>query len=99
MDNINDEFKEIGRRIRMIRVEKGMNQVALAKSLGIAQTHMSNIENGRSHISLTRLFDVAKALDCNIVAFFEDKKDKTLPGDLKLSDLEAIGSLLKLIRK
>ncbi|MGR3178727.1 MAG: helix-turn-helix domain-containing protein [Candidatus Anammoxibacter sp.] len=37
---------EVGNRIREIREEKGLRQVDFAKSLGISQNHVSQVESG-----------------------------------------------------
>ena len=49
-NNIN--YKNIGERIRKLRIQNGISQIELAKAIDVSQTHMSNIENGNTGISL-----------------------------------------------
>lgn len=61
----------VGNRIKM-RIKKGLSQKALAESVGISQAHMSNIENGRSHVTLENLFALHDILDVSMASFFVD---------------------------
>ena len=101
MINIEEEFKKIGKKAKMIRIEKGLSQIEVAKRLDVAQTHLSNIENGRSHVSLKKLFELANVLECPVVSFFkfEDDKHKDTKDNVKIADIESLESLLKLLRK
>ena len=38
----------IGKRVKMQRISAKVSQTELAKELGVTQTHLSNIENGRA---------------------------------------------------
>jgi transcriptional regulator with XRE-family HTH domain len=40
-------YRELGERIAMLRRERGLTQVQLAKTLGISQQHMLSFEKGR----------------------------------------------------
>lgn len=55
-----------------MRIKKGLSQKALAESVGISQAHMSNIENGRSHVTLENLFALHDILDVSMASFFVD---------------------------
>lgn len=55
---------------------KGYSQQNVADELGINQKHYSKIEGGYVDISITRLFQIAKALDTsvtNLIGLTEDK--------------------------
>ena len=52
----------IGRRIRQLRVERGMTLDALAASVGRAPSQLSMIENGRREPKLSMLRAIARAL-------------------------------------
>ena len=62
----------VGNRIKTMRMKKGLSQRALAESVGISQAHMSNIENGRSHVTLENLFALHDILDVSMASFFVD---------------------------
>ena len=66
------EFKKIGKRIKIIRIERGITQTNLAKELGISQTNMSNIECGRVSVTVQNLFKLHEILHCTMAEFFKD---------------------------
>ena len=41
----------VGKRVKAMRMQKGISQSELAQRVGISQAHMSNIENGHSNIT------------------------------------------------
>ena len=45
-------YKEIGLRIKTLRLKNNIYQTVLAKEIGVSQTHMSNIESGRAGLTL-----------------------------------------------
>ncbi|WP_283787044.1 helix-turn-helix domain-containing protein [Bermanella sp. WJH001] len=52
-----------GERVRQIRKEKGLSQEALADLAGIDRSYMGHIERGDQNITLTKIFQIAKALE------------------------------------
>lgn len=58
--------KVIGANVRKIRISRGITQIQLAKLLEISQTHMSNIENGNTGISLSTAMKIGKCLQFSI---------------------------------
>jgi transcriptional regulator with XRE-family HTH domain len=52
-----------GEKVRQIRKEKGLSQEALADLAGIDRSYMGHIERGDQNITLTKIYQVAKALD------------------------------------
>lgn len=60
------DYKDIGNNIRMYRISKGISQIKLARSLDISQTHMSNIENGNTGLSLVTAIKISQYLECSI---------------------------------
>ncbi len=59
-----EKLELIGKRIRLIRVSKGLRQSEVAKQLGISQAHLSNIEYGRNSITLDTLFKLQELFSC-----------------------------------
>ena len=74
---MNEEFKKIGKRIKIIRIERGVTQTALAKELGISQTNMSNIECGRVSVTVQNLLKLRELLHCTMAEFFKDIDNPT----------------------
>ena len=59
------DYKDIGSRIRTVRMERGMTQAQLAEAVGVGVTHISHIETGNGIPSLATFLDVVNALGCS----------------------------------
>lgn len=66
--------KKIGSCIKKMRMQKGISQIELAKAIGVSQTHMSNIENGNTGISLWTAVKISRILDCSIEQFADEER-------------------------
>lgn len=67
-----DKIYETGNNIRKWRLIKGMKQEDLAEQIEISLVALSKIENGKTNIPLSRLFDIAIALGIHIQLLFSD---------------------------
>lgn len=56
----------IGKRIAMLRAERGMTQAELADKVGIKREHVSRIEAGKYSVGLKHLAKIAKAFNTEI---------------------------------
>lgn len=92
-----DYNRLIGTRVKMVRITKRMNQTDLAKAIGVTQTHLSNIENGRAGLTVANLIKLHKALNCPISTFFEDVEHPN--GSMASLTLDSVMELAKLIKK
>ncbi len=63
MSNISITF---GKRVKEIRLKKGMSQAGLAKILGLHPTYISGIERGMRNMALRNIEKLAKALGVSI---------------------------------
>lgn len=52
-----------GRRVKLLRLQKGMSQVSLAQILGVTPTQVSDMEKGKTSTSLDRLVILCQTLD------------------------------------
>ena len=68
-----NDFRLLGLTIAYYRKLRGMTQLDLAEAVQISRTHMSNIEapNGKTSISLGKLFDIADALEVPVKELFD----------------------------
>lgn len=57
---------EIGKKIKIQRIQKDLKQKDLARMAGISNTYLSDIENGRTNPSLKTLLRITHILDMNI---------------------------------
>lgn len=67
-----EQYRALGITISYYRKLNGMSQKELADAVHISRTHMSNIEapNGKTSVSLDKLFDIAEVLNVSVAAFF-----------------------------
>jgi len=62
--------KEIGAKIRSIRLSLGLTQAEVAERVGIQQESFRKFETGETHIINPHLEDITKALDTDIPELF-----------------------------
>ena len=72
------EFDErIGALVRRARVDRGIDQVTLAKHIGTSQSAISEIENGRNGVTVWLLRRIARGLGCELKIVLERKNYET----------------------
>lgn len=54
--------KDVGVRVRALRLQRGVTQVELAKLIGTHQTAVSQVEVGRRGVSVQQVVKIARAL-------------------------------------
>lgn len=68
-----NEFRLLGLTIAYYRKLRGLTQAELAEATNLSRTHISNIEapNGKTSISLNKLFDIADVLEVLVKDLFD----------------------------
>lgn len=68
-----NEFRLLGLTIAYYRKLRGLTQAELAEATNLSRTHISNIEapNGKTSISLNKLFDIADGLEVPVKDLFD----------------------------
>lgn len=68
-----NEFRLLGLTIAYYRKLPGLTQAELAEATNLSRTHISNIEapNGKTSISLNKLFDIADVLEVPVKDLFD----------------------------
>lgn len=61
-----DYDREFGIRLRRIMLRRGINQLELSNSTGIAQSILNGYVNGKASPTICRAIKIAKALDCSV---------------------------------
>lgn len=61
----------VGRRLRELRVAKGLTQAELGERLGVTQQAVANYEAGNDRLTAARLYQAAKALGVGVGELFE----------------------------
>ena len=67
-----ERMKKVGQRIKELRSRRGIAQTELAKMIELSQTNLSNIERGRTGVTLQNLFKIQEVLGCRMADFFAD---------------------------
>lgn len=62
-----------GKRLKEIRIDKGLNRDELAKKVGVSRSAISNYENEISHPKEQIMYDLMKALDVDANYLFQDE--------------------------
>ena len=61
----------IGRKIRNLRLEKGISQEKLAEYVNMSREHISCIERGKNLTTIETLYEMSKFFEIEIKDFFE----------------------------
>lgn len=72
-ENINVLF---GKRVRQLRMRKGLSQEELGYEAGLHRTYIGQIERAEKNITLKNIAKIAKELGVNISELFDFNKLK-----------------------
>ena len=97
-----ENIKILANRVKMLRMRKGVSQTRMAEEIGVSQTNLSNMESGRTAITIQNLFKIKKVLNCRMADFFVDfDKEESVTGKQVATsgiELEDAINILKLLR-
>jgi len=71
----------IGRRIRALRLERGLSQSELAGHLGLSFQQLQKYEKGVNRVSAGRLQAIASFLDAPVTFFYDGLGERARPAD------------------
>jgi transcriptional regulator with XRE-family HTH domain len=95
-------MKDIGYRIKCIRKEHNLNQTQFAKTIGISQGNLSEIEMGNSNPSAETLVSIRQQNNVNLnwlltgfdaedgITYNDDREKLLIEGYRKLNDYDKI---------
>lgn len=69
-----DFYVEFGRALKQLRTNAHLTQDELATRVGLGRTSVTNIEQGRQHVPLHMLFELASAVGVEPVALLPKKQ-------------------------
>ena len=103
MDDFN--YEQLGDNIRKIRQERKYTQEYLANKVGVNTSHISNIENHRTNISLPTLVSVCNALETTVDYMIRHEysdpassMDHIILEELRTCDMDTKERILKIIQ-
>ena len=73
------DYKAIGKRIKIARINADMTQEMLSEAVELSPTHLSNIETGTTHVSLSAIVSLANALSVTVDDLLCDSVIKARP--------------------
>ena len=68
----NDVSARFGRRLRLLRLERQMTQLDMAKRFGIDRSYISEVERGRKSMTLAMLEVIALGMEISLSRLFEN---------------------------
>jgi len=68
----NIEIAAFGKRLKQLRIKKGITQLDLEVQSGISRTEISKMENGLKNIEFFTMVKLAEALEVKMRDFFID---------------------------
>jgi transcriptional regulator with XRE-family HTH domain len=90
---------EIGRKIRALRLERGLSQSQLAEGIGLTFQQVQKYEKGANRVSAGRLQQVADLLHVPITYFFGHMgaraKKEALPSTVSLLQTKGVVRLMR----
>lgn len=103
-----ENLKLLSHRVKKIRLAHGVSQTSMAEQIGVSQTNLSNMEAGRTAITVQNLFKIQKVLGCKMADFFVDfdqdatetnsmREDLHTKNSIELADAVNILKLLKAV--
>jgi hypothetical protein len=88
------EQAQIGRRLRELRLERGMQQADVARSLGVSPAYLNLMEKGKRAVQLPLLWKALSLFDVEVEAFMASLGERSAPDALaKLMDEPLLRSL------
>lgn len=74
------DYAKLGARIKTIRKKKGLTQEKLAEAVSCNTSHISNIENNYTKVSLNVLLAIANVLGTTIDSLIGEQYDEPSKG-------------------
>ncbi len=98
------DYKKLGIKVKALRVSRGYTQEGLAEMVHCNTSHISNIENNHTKVSLSVLLSIANALYTSIDYLLSNQYtneafalDNEIMRALKSCDAEKKEKILKII--
>jgi transcriptional regulator with XRE-family HTH domain len=89
--------QELGERVRMVRLHRGLSQRELSEAVGVSREHLQNYEKGGTRIHCAALWRIAKALRVRVGDLLEnDDYSDPLDAPLNWRERELIALMRRL---
>lgn len=71
------DYAQLGKKIKSVRCDRGLTQENLAELVGCNTSHISNIENNYTKLSLNVLLAIANSLNVSIDYLLAEQQNST----------------------
>lgn len=88
--------RELGKRVRALRLARGVSQSDLADALGVSYQQLQKNETGANRISAARLYEIAAFFNISMDIFFPSTTPDATPYQYALLSDEALSAAMLL---
>jgi transcriptional regulator with XRE-family HTH domain len=88
----------VGKKLKQLRVLRGMTQTEVAQGLNISFQQVQKYELGRNRISASKLFEISRILGVSPSYFFDGLEDDSASHDMLDDEATKIASMLTQIK-
>jgi transcriptional regulator with XRE-family HTH domain len=81
MGDVEDLYRELGRKLRQAREAQGLSQEKLARQLGVSRASVVNIEAGRQRAPLHLLWQFSDALGTDLTLLIPRREELLLSSE------------------
>jgi len=86
----------IGRKLRALRKSHALSQREVADAIGLPQSNLSRIENGKQRLNLTVLAKMLVIYETSIQEFFAREEDRQGSDELSPREHQLVGTYRRL---
>lgn len=79
---------KIGRKIRELRVSRGLSQTAFAEKIGVSYQQAHKYEKGTNRVAASKLMEIAETLEVPIGLFFDTDQASAPSNENSRMDLD-----------
>lgn len=80
-----EKKKQVGKRLKKMRIEKGLTLKELSALVGLSQPQLSQIENGKYMLNEKRATDIGEVLEVGVDwLLYGEERNKVFPVDRKM---------------
>lgn len=105
-EDVDQFYSNLGEKIKKARTRgPKLSQSALGKIIGLSRTSIVNIENGRQHLQLHTLYQIAQVLKVEPINLFPSSQSEitdlpsSITSQVSANELPAVANILKLIKE
>lgn len=98
MDNSDEFYRYVGRKIRVLRTQQDLTQEDLARKIGMRRVSITNIEAGRQAPPLHTVYAIGTALGVNPKEFLPEPGED-LSDDSQIEEISILFSKLSETKK